>query len=130
MSVLLFYAVLILGVGLVAAAMVALPRVALQWALSAYVPAWLLVLISLAVSVGLLKLFNRSFPGMLWLTAFVFLFTIVDHVGQMWKVLDGTGRAILTVAVGIALLLLTATVRASGPMWPAALLMRLLALLR
>jgi hypothetical protein len=117
-------------VGLVAAAMTALPRVALQWALSAYLPAWLLILVSFAISVGLLKLFNRSFPGMLWLTAFVFLFTTVDHLGQSWKVLDGTGRAILAVAVSVAVLLIAATVRASGRMWPLALLMRLLALLR
>jgi hypothetical protein len=130
MSVLLFYALIILAGGLVAATFVALPRVTLHWALSAYLPAWLIILLAYLVSVGALKVFNRTAPGLLMLSVFVFVCSTLYHLGEAWKVLDTAGRIVTAALVAIALIVFAAPLRVSGSLWPLALLHRIMVILR
>jgi hypothetical protein len=129
MSVLLFYALIILAGGLEATVVVNAPYAALRWTLSAYLPGWIVVILAFALSVGTLKLVNRALPGFLLLTLFMLVTTAMYHFAQAWRVLGGAGRAILLATATGLMLFLFAGVRRSGPMWPLALITRLAAIL-
>ena len=129
MSVLLFYAAVILAGGMVATAVVAAPLAVLRWAIGGSIPGWLLVGLAYLLSVGAIKLFNRGLPGLLFLTVFMFLVTTAFHLGQAWRLLDFAGRAVLIALATGLLLFLFAGIRRSGALWPLALITRIAAML-
>ena len=129
MSVVLFYAVIILAGGLAATVVVSAPYAVLRWTLGAYLPGWIVVILAFALSVGALKLVNRGLPGFLFLTLFMLVATAMYHFAQAWRVLGGSGRAVLFATATGLMLFLFAGVRRSGSLWPLTLITRLAAIL-
>ena len=125
MAVLLFYAVVILGGGMAAAAMIHGPRLILRATLGNILPPALLIVAAYLLSIAIVRLIGVRAPGLLFLLAFVFVFSTAQHFVWLFASLNSVGRAMLVAFTLAALAALATDIKHSGSLWPLALLARI-----
>lgn len=103
LAVLFFVALVIVAGGLIAAALVYLPRLILGSAFADRLPGWLIIVASYLLSLVALKAFGSATSGMLFLLGFMFLSTTMYHLYWLLKEV-GTG-ARLAIVSGVLLVI-------------------------